>query len=61
MAVGEAFATATAPIEPPAPGRFSTTTGWPQRLARRSLTTRAMTSVTPPGEKATMTRTGLEG
>src|SRR6185437_12748901 len=46
---------------PPAPGLFSTITGWPS-LADSSLDmARAMTSVALPGVKATMTCTGFSG
>src|SRR5262249_52490140 len=38
---------------PPAPVRFSTVTGTPQRCARRSAKTRATTSTGPPAENAT--------
>src|SRR6185503_12764741 len=50
-----------APTEPPAPVRFSTTTGWPQSSPSFGAMVRAMMSVTPPGENATITRTGLAG
>ncbi len=58
---GSALATATAPMLPPAPGRFSTTTGcfhislsfWPSA--------RASTSDVPPGANGTMMRIGLLG
>jgi hypothetical protein len=33
---GADFATASAPMLPPAPVRFSTTTGWPQASVRRA-------------------------
>src|SRR5262245_10639888 len=46
---------------PDAPGRFSTTTGWPSCVCSRSPSARAMTSVALPGVKATMMRSGLEG
>src|SRR5690242_5773620 len=46
---------------PPAPGLFSTITGWPS-LADSSLDiARAITSVALPGVKATMTCTGFSG
>ncbi len=41
---------------PPAPGRFSTITGWPRLAASLSVTLRPMTSVTLPGVKGTITR-----
>jgi hypothetical protein len=46
---------------PEAPGRFSTTIAWPSRAPRRSASTRALESATPPGENGTMTRTGFVG
>src|SRR5215212_6964807 len=58
---GAAFATASAPIVEPAPGRLSTTTGWPSALAKPSDITRATTSVKPPGENGTTSVTGLLG
>src|SRR6218665_2302126 len=42
-------------------GRLSTTTCWPSRAPRRSATTRAPVSVTPPGVKGTTRRIGLFG
>ena len=50
-----------APTEPPAPVRFSTTTGWPQSSASFGAVVRAMMSVTPPGEKATTILTARFG
>src|SRR5258706_7092438 len=44
------------PMVPPAPGRFSTITGWPRLAASLSVTLRPMTSVTLPGVKGTITR-----
>src|SRR5688572_7940927 len=46
---------------PLAPGRFSTMTCCPSRAASGSPMTRALLSVTPPGAKGTMMRTGLTG
>src|SRR5689334_16643292 len=46
---------------PPAPARFSITTGWPSELERRSPTRRAKMSVEPPGANGTTMRTGLDG
>src|SRR5690349_7803280 len=46
---------------PPAPLRFSTTTGWPSRLDSPSARSRARMSVEPPAWYCTMMRTGLEG
>jgi hypothetical protein len=44
-----------------APGRFSTTNGWPNAAVNLSASMRAMMSVPPPGEAPTRMRTGLEG
>src|SRR5437870_5270213 len=49
------------PMVPPAPGRFSTTSGWPSAAASLSATGRAMVSVADPGVKGTMMRIGLAG
>ncbi len=38
---------------PPAPGLFSTTTGWPSRSLRLFAVKRAALSVTPPGANGT--------
>src|SRR4051812_12575305 len=46
---------------PPAPARFSTTTGWANAAARRSATRRAKMSVEPPGANGTTRRTGFAG
>jgi hypothetical protein len=46
---GALFATASAPIVPPAPPRFSTTKGWPKASPNRSASGRASTSLLPPG------------
>src|SRR3954471_20008250 len=46
---------------PPAPGRFSTSTGWPSAAASLSLTLRAMMSVALPGVNGTTMRTGFVG
>ena len=53
---GRAFATASAPIEPAAPERFSTTTVAPRRCVSPGVTSRATASVDPPGAKGTMMR-----
>jgi len=50
-----------AAIDPPAPGRFSTSTGWPHCCESFSTTVRAVTSVALPGAIPTTTRTGLAG
>src|SRR6267142_5612434 len=55
------FATASAPIVEPAPGRFSTITGCLQASERRCATLRATASTPPPGGKGTIIRTGLIG
>ena len=49
------------PIIDPAPGLFSTTTGWPSRLARPSATMRPVASVPAPGENGTMSLIGRFG
>src|SRR5579864_455496 len=49
------------PMVPPAPGRFSTITGWPSAGESLSLMVRAMMSVALPGVKGTMTLTVPEG
>src|SRR5512141_2380544 len=46
---------------PDAPGRFSTTNGWPKLLVRCSLSVRARMSVDPPGAHGTIIVTGLSG
>ena len=51
---GLARATSSAPIWPPAPGRFSTITGLPSRSDRPFATKRAWTSLPPPAAKETM-------
>jgi hypothetical protein len=43
---------------PEAPGRFSTTTGWPSLGDRRSATKRAMKSGPPAGVNGTTSRIG---
>jgi hypothetical protein len=45
----------------PAPGRFSTTTGWPSFVCICKATARAMVSIGPPAATATMIFTGLSG
>src|SRR4029079_1448694 len=50
-----------APMLPPAPARFSISTGWPSVSESFCWATRATISVGPPGAKGTMTRIGLEG
>ena len=54
-----AFFTASATRRPPAPGRFSTTTGCFSSSFMRSAMRRAAMSAEPPGAKPTSSRTGL--
>ncbi len=49
------------PMVPPAPGRFSSTTGWPSCVLSFSETVRAMMSVELPGVKGTTTLIGFAG
>ncbi|CFP64822.1 Uncharacterised protein [Bordetella pertussis] len=56
-----AWATSSAPILPPAPPRFSTTTVWSSCVFRPSASRRAMASVGPPGGKGTTRVTGRSG
>ena len=58
---GAALATASAPMTPPAPGRFSTTTGTRRFSDNPCDTLRAAKSAMPPGAKATITRMDLVG
>src|SRR6266436_6447316 len=58
---GADFATTSAARLPPAPGRFSTTTGCLRALAIGSASARATVSVVPPGEAPTNSLTGREG
>src|SRR2546425_1520090 len=58
---GGDFATRSVPTTVPAPGRFSTITGWPQTSCILPATRRPMMSVAPPGGKGTTMRTGLVG
>ena len=46
---------------PSPPGRFSTTTGWPQRADSLSANSRAPISTPLPGPSVTMNRTGRFG
>ena len=50
---GALRATASAAMLPPAPGRFSITTGWPSSGAICSASSRAVMSAAPPGGKGT--------
>src|SRR5512135_192354 len=58
---GADLATMSAPILPAAPGRFSTMTGSPSSGRRFSASTRAVTSVLPPGGYGTTSLIGREG
>src|SRR4051812_32723488 len=49
------------PIVPPAPGRFSTMTGWPHAALSRSPISRATTSVALPAVNGTMMRMARDG
>src|SRR5690554_4763936 len=46
---------------PVAPGRLSTTNGWPSVSVNRLAITRATTSLEPPGGQVTTMRTGFTG
>src|SRR5262245_34681223 len=56
-----ARATASAAVVPPAPTRFSTTTGWPRISESGCATMRAAMSVPPPAPKPTTIRIGCFG
>src|SRR5262245_436102 len=58
---GAALANSPTPIVPPPPGRFSTMTGLPRRLANSFDTRRAVTSITDPEEIEQMTLITLLG
>jgi hypothetical protein len=58
---GALFATMSLAMLVVAPGRFSTTNGWPRYSESRGASTRAMMSVPPPGGKPTTTRTARLG
>ena len=58
---GAARATALAPMVPLAPGRFSTSTGWPSRSARRAAILRRAMSGPPPAGRPSTTVTGRLG
>ena len=53
--------TAAVPVMPPAPGRFSTTMGWPIFGPMISARMRTEPLPAPPGAKGTITLTGLVG
>ena len=59
--LGSALATISAATMPPAPGRFSITTGWPKPSAIFCATVRAVKSATPPAPNGTTMRKGLLG
>jgi hypothetical protein len=59
--VGGARTTASVPIFPPAPGRFSITNCWPTRSDNYWPIKRAKMSVPPAGAKGTIKRTGRLG
>ncbi len=46
---------------PPAPGRFSSTIGWPSRFSRPGCTIRPIASELPPGGKLISMRIGRSG
>jgi len=58
---GGDFATDAAPTEPPAPGLFSTITGWPRLSASLGDTRRATPSTVPPAGHGTTSFTGFVG
>src|SRR5229473_68349 len=58
---GADFATASAARLPPAPGRFSTSTGRPSDDESGCAIARAIVSVVPPGEAPTRSLMGRDG
>ena len=54
-------AVSAAPMLPPAPGLFSTVTGWPMDFASSRPIARAVMSTPPPGGKGQIMRIGFEG
>src|SRR6266853_5588686 len=58
---GADLATYSVPTTVPAPGLFSTTTGWPHTSCIFADTRRPMMSVAPPGGNGTIRRTGRVG
>src|SRR3990167_4677861 len=58
---GSARATVSAATTPPAPGRFSTVTGWPSDRLISAATMRAVRSPTPPAANGTTMRRVLLG
>jgi hypothetical protein len=59
--VAALLATNSAPIVPPAPGRFSTTTFCPSRPVSFSAAMRASVSALPPGANGATIFTGRAG
>ena len=60
-AADKAITEAGQSIDPPAPGTFSMTTGWPHASLSFWPMARARMSVDPPGVKGTTSRIGLAG
>src|SRR4051812_33180595 len=58
---GALLATNASPIEPVAPGRFSTTTGLPKASESFLPMARAKVSLDPPGGEVTTNRIGFDG
>ena len=58
---GADFATFSAAIEEPAPGRFSTMIGCPRMRPSGSESARATVSAAPPGANPPTSRTGFAG
>ena len=58
---GADLATKSVPTTPPAPGLFSTMTGWPSASDSLGAMMRATMSMPPPGGKPMTMRTGLVG
>src|SRR5258706_12804224 len=58
---GADFAAASPPRLPPAPGRFSTVTGWPSVLLNSLAIAREAMSTEPAGGNGQINRSGLEG
>jgi len=48
-------------MRPPAPGRFETTTCWPNRFDKFSANSRARMSIVVPGVNGTTTVNSFEG
>ena len=55
---GAALTTVEVPVMPPAPGWFSTTTGWPKALPSATVAARTMASTPEPALIGRMKRTG---